>query len=155
MKIKDEHHVIRHIPSQRLLRDENGNIFDEDGKLYGVFPQAFEVRKKEVDEISVNWVEFFSKPTLEEGIQFTVQEMRKNPLRLIKKTQRCGFAVGQVQKIKSACKLKNNSRIRVVHTPTKDNKSHSSIKQISSPNEFMQILTDEVFLDIRFNSNIP
>jgi hypothetical protein len=55
--IPDDHHVMRHVGSSKLERDEDGNVI-------GFYPAAFELRP-DVDvkgDLSVNWLEYFAKP---------------------------------------------------------------------------------------------
>jgi len=149
LSIPDDNHVMRHIPQKKLLRDGDGNIL-------GISPYAFEVREVDQNRLSTNWLEYFEGSDHAENVESTVQSMRDNPLRPIKKTANCGFGVGNVLKIKDICSAHGIKNPDVVHNPTRDNKSHSRILRI--PQDHMDLynaLADEAFLELHMNGDIP
>ena len=149
MAIPDDNHVMRHVPQKKLLRDGYGNIL-------GISPYAFEVREVDKNGLSTNWLEYFKGAAHSENVESTVQAMRDNPLRPIKKTANCGFAVGNVLKIKDICFAHGIKKPNVVHCPSKNNKSHSRILRV--PQDHMDLyiaLADEAFLELYMNNSVP
>ena len=149
MDIPDHHHVVRHVPFQKLLKDENGNVADSNGAAYGILPQAFELREIDEKKLSVNWVEFFKKTTYPENLDACIQEIRRT--REI--TKRSGFGVGLVSKIKSVCHSSGFTKVKIVHDPTRGNKSHTSIIRLPmNDSGLMQSLAYDAFTEIKLNS---
>jgi hypothetical protein len=149
--IADDHHVVRHVPYQKLLKDEDGNVADSNGAAYGIFPQAFELREEDRNKLSVNWVEFFGKTTYPKNLDACIQDIRQN--RGIKNGARCGFGIGLVSKIKSVCHSSGFTKVKIVHDPTRGNKSHTSIIRLPmNDSGLMQSLAYDAFTEIMLNS---
>jgi hypothetical protein len=110
------HHVIRHIPWNRLMKDEQGQIV-------GCFPQAFYARDGET-YLSVNWLEYFSggKRAQLKGVLQHLAAVRE-----IKLKQGLGICtVVGVHQAYAALSKKG----RVIHTPNAKQDSYSRITKV-------------------------
>lgn len=147
MGIPDNHHVMRHAPYGKLLKDAEGNV-------YGLLPQAFRLREVDNGKLSVNWLEYFEKPTHQENIVSTVQAIRS--ARDISKTAKCAFGVGKVEVIKEVCVSCGAKKVDIVYSKTRDNKSHSSIIRLPEDDlKLLQLLADTAFDSFVQNKDIP
>lgn len=117
MNIPDEDHVMRHVSSKRLRRDEDGNPI-------GFLPEAFQLREGEKG-LSVNWIEYF-KQTFEDNIVSCIQLFRK--IRGIKKSS--AFGIGNVEKIKSICLKHGHKKVIIVDDGNNRNKAHVLIRRM-------------------------
>jgi len=117
MNIPDEDHVMRHVSSKRLRRDEDGNPI-------GFLPAAFQLRVGEKG-LSVNWIEYF-KQAFEESIVSCIQHFRKN--RGINKNS--AFGVGNVGKIKNVCSKHGHKKVIIVDDGHNKNKAHVLIRRM-------------------------
>ena len=143
MNLPDEDHVVRHVPWARLLKDE-------DDKVFGFLPQAFELRPDEL-ALSVNWLEYFDS-NKDSQILETVRAFRKN--RDIGPNSKCAFGVGRVGEIKSVCQTQGTT-VRIVFTPNNDNPAHSEIRYLPRDNlELYEAIASSAFREIIFNSEI-
>lgn len=150
MNIPDNDHVVRHVPYQRLIKDEDGNVANGDGVAYGILPQAFELRKEDKNKLSVNWVEYFNKATYPENLNACIQEIRQK--RGIKKGSRCGYGIGLVSKIKNMCHSSGFSKVRIIHDPARGNPSHTSIIRLPmNDSDLMGLLASDAFTEIKLN----
>lgn len=131
--IPDDNHLIRRIPWNNLLKDEQDNVI-------GILGEAFKRRNGE-SYLSANQLEHFSG-IYDEQIINAVKEIRK----ILKVRPKNGFAIGRVGNIKSACAEKTR-KIYVVSWPTKGttsdgqpykNDSHVAIN--SWPDDDMELL---------------
>jgi hypothetical protein len=144
LDIPDDDHVMRHVPYNRLLKDEDGNVL-------GLLAHAFETRENEKD-LSVNWLEHFKQIDYYQNVVATVHIYRAT--RNIKK--KCHFSVGKVANILSTCKKHSASKVKVVHDRIDDNPSHSAIIRLPNNDlELMEALASEAFLDNIPNTQIP
>lgn len=139
--LPDTDHVMRHVPSSRLRRDENDNIM-------GFLPQAFELRPGE-KSLSVNWLEFF------DGDHNVRIKKAIHDLRAAKNIgTKSAFGIGRVDNIKTTCG-KSQATVKIVYAPTKDNYSHSEIRRIPRDNLFLpEALATEAFVDLVRNLDI-
>lgn len=152
MDIPDDDHVSRYIPFKKLIKDEDGNTRDSDGKLYGLLPYAFELRESDKNKLSVNWVEFFNGTTHYDRVKLTVEDFRQR--RNIKKTAQCAFAVGVVSKIQQVYLDRGYKSAKIVHDNWDAFPSHSSIIRLPEDGlEVMQSLVD-AFDDVYDNQKI-
>jgi hypothetical protein len=105
--LPDEDHVVRHVNSQLLIRDDGGRVI-------GCFPHAFELRRTET-YLSASWLEFFIGSRREKTFAVVAAVAAA---RTVKPSH--GFAFGNVGEVKDACGL-FGLRIRVIHEPAKNN----------------------------------
>jgi hypothetical protein len=87
--LRDEDHVVRHVPWGRLRRDD-------DDTVVGILPQALQ-RRPDEESLSVSWLEYFSDPATR--IRDTVWAIRRS--RTV--GGKSAFAIGNVRKIKDTC----------------------------------------------------
>lgn len=132
-KLSDGHHVIRHVPSKKLIRDD-------DGKVIGFFPEAFAPRPKDEGSISVNWIEYY-KDEYAKNVGQTIDLMRKT--RTISKNS--AFGIGNTGNIKRICQ-EYGSPVRIVFAGNDSNSSHSLIRDLI-PEELslLEILSTDAF----------
>jgi hypothetical protein len=133
---------MRHVPFNRLLKDEDGNVI-------GFLAQAFEPRDGENNSLSVNWIEYFKAGGHKKNKRASIDKFRRT--RNIGKLS--AFALGEVQEILETCKKYDAEKVRIVHSPSKINKSHSRIIRIP-PNDLnlLDALAAEAFRDLIPNS---
>ena len=137
---------MRHAPPKKLLRDDEGHV-------YGLLPQAFEIRPVDKKKLSVNWLEYFSNPTHQENIESTIQALRIS--RNISEKSNCAYGVGNVKAIKDACASCGAKKIDIVHSGNKLNKSHSSIIRLPEDDSSLMIsLAEDVFTEVILNKSI-
>jgi hypothetical protein len=143
-KIPDDDHVIRYVPWPRLRRNGNGEVIDVSG-------DAFRLREVDKGKLSVTWIECFDQSGGDQLVQ-AVRTMRASSLVVKPKS---GFAKGNISKIKAAC-LKYNSKIRVVHAPSRDNTAHASVLGLPEDNsELFELLASEAWSELVLNKDIP
>jgi hypothetical protein len=134
--LPDEDHVVRHVSSQLLIRD--------DEKVIGCFPQAFELKPGE-KYLSASWLEFFSGND-DERRRAVVAGMAA--ARTVKPSH--GFAFGNVGEVKAACSS-FGIRIRVIHEPEEDNPNpaYTAIRNFKSDElELLQLLAAEAWAEV-------
>jgi hypothetical protein len=135
--LPDEHHVVRHLNSQLLIRDETDRVI-------GCFPQAFELRPGET-YLSASWLEFFPG-TKHERTVAVVGAVTK--ARTVKPSH--GFAFGNVAEVKEACGS-FGQKIRVIHEPDKNNPNpaYTAIRNYRSDQiELLQFLAGEAWSEV-------
>lgn len=135
--LSPEHHFVRHVSSGRLKRRD-------DGAVYGVFPQAFEMRQNE-RELSGSWLEFFSEPH-----QNRLAKSAAAMAALLRVKRRDGFAVAKVEKIHTACD-QVGIRVRILHEPSKSNPNpaYSTIRNLPRENpELFALIADRACVEI-------
>jgi hypothetical protein len=134
--LADEQSILRHVAPARLRKDE-------DGKVVGVFLQAFELRPKE-DYLSAAWVEYFQLGDDAANVAAAVEEFKKNLK--IKPTHR--FVRGNVGRIREACNT-YNQKVRISHEPLANFDSHASVRQISTDSsELLELLAEEAWAEL-------
>lgn len=151
LRLKGNHHVIRHVPYGRTLRNDKDEVV-------GLLESAFRLRPQDNGCLSTNWVEYFDKNSHEENIEATVLAFKRYksdsgyPV-----GNNSVFSVGNVANVEDAGKQASNPKIRLVNDgKQKGNESHASIMGINEGNtEFMQLLAEEVFSDIRKSTDYP
>jgi hypothetical protein len=122
--LPDEDHILRHVPSSKLIRDENQVII-------GCFSEAFKRRDNE-EALSVTWIEYFDG-TRQEQISNAVNAIRRD----IDVRPKSGFALANVGTVKSIC-LSFDYKVRILSDPTPNNPAHSVITQL--PREEAELL---------------
>jgi hypothetical protein len=153
MDIPIDDHVLRHIPWGKLEKDEDNSLVDENGKIYGVSPQAYELREIDKGKLSVNWVEYFKQFDFEANLDQVIKEVCVN--RKIKPTTLCAFAIANVDRIIKESTSMGFSKVKIVHSPEENNYSHSSIIRLPDNDENLLIkLSKEVFDRVILNSDI-
>ena len=105
-------HIMRHVSSARLRRDEDGNVL-------GILPQAFAYRNDE-KYLSVNWLEYFKKDKAS-NLRDCVDAQRATLIA----GKNSVYAVAVVDRVKQAC-VKKQKPVRIVYHPTKNNAAHSA-----------------------------
>lgn len=144
MDLPDEDNVMRYIKKRLLQRDESGEVI-------GVLPQAFELRENE-SKLSVNWLEFYKNDSFSENINDTVNGFRKT----LSVSKNDGFAYGECKNIIETCHNNNSIKAKIVHSPSKNNKSHSSIIRIKKDDSLlMEALASDAFDNLILNKDIP
>lgn len=139
--LPDEDHVLRHVPWNRLRRDENDRVL-------GPLPQAFALRAGE-ELLSVNWVEYFSNP--DSRLRDTIWAMRK----IRTPGGKSAFAKGNVGQIKRTC-LAHGTSVRIVREPSAQNPSHAGIRRLPRDDlVLLAALAEEAFTDMIRNADIP
>ena len=136
----DTDHVVRHINSQLLIRDEA----EQTKPVIGCFPQAFELRPAE-QYLSASWLEFFPG-SKHDRIVSVVGGVAK--ARTVKPSH--GFALGNVAKVKRAC-ASFGLRIRVIHEPNKSNPNpaYTAIRNYRSDDiELLELLASEAWSEV-------
>lgn len=136
--LKPEHHFVRHVPSTRVKRHD-------DGTVYGVFPQAFEMRPAE-NELSGSWLEFFPG-SRQEQLEKSVSAI--SSIKQVKR--RDGIAVASVEKIHAACD-RVGAKVRVLHEPAKDNPNpaYATIRGMPRDNlELLSLIADDACVEVR------
>jgi hypothetical protein len=136
--LSDDQHVVRHVTNALIDWD------DESGAIKGIFPQAFELKKKDEGYLSACWREFFRGSKLDQlaGIAAFLGKTRNI-------TQKQAFACGRVSDVKAAC-LEYGQKIRVTYEPDpEENLAYSAIRRYQSDNiELLELLATEAWSDI-------
>lgn len=151
MNLDRKHHISRHVPYKKQLKDNNGEPI-------GVLPQAFEMREIDKKRLSVNWLEYF-KSNHTENIIKMVKAFRKSRIALgYKAGLNSIFVIGNIGKLIDVCTSYKHSKVRVVHNPDKEsehNKSHASIHRLpENDGTIMQAMANEVFTEMVRNKDI-
>ncbi len=142
-KLHPENHVLRHAPWSKLRKDENDSVI-------GVLGEAFKMRPVDT-YLSTTALEYFPGDRQAQTVA-AVQAMRASRLNIPKKS---GFAIGQVQRIKTTC-LTQRHNIRVVHEPTDDNKAHVAVRRFPADDmELFQLLAADAWSQVVLNADIP
>lgn len=137
-------HIIRYIPWGKLRRNGNDEVI-------GILGEAFHLREIDKGKLSVTWREYFDGDD-EKLLLQAIQTLRKTKLPI---TPKSGFAVGKINEIQTAC-LKFKSKIRVVHSPSSDNKAHTSVLGLPEENfELFELLATEAWAELMLNRDIP
>ena len=136
INIPDNNNILRHIKPSYLKRDHHGIVI-------GVFPDFFRLREKE-KAISVNWIEFFNGG-INEQVKQAIADFKKG-YNLKKSSYFAKINVGDLKRICFSYK----NKIKVIHKPTKEIKSHSSVSQLSQDKEMLlydisKLASDNIF----------
>ncbi|NOU20624.1 MAG: hypothetical protein HOO93_02345 [Methyloglobulus sp.] len=143
-KIPDDDHVIRYVPWSRLRRDGNDEVI-------GILGEAFHLREKDKGRLSATWLEYFSNDC-DTQLTKAVRVIRTGSLNVKSKS---GFAIGNIRKIQATC-MKYKSKIRIVHSPSRDNNAHVSVIGLPEDNsELFELLASEAWADLVLNKDIP
>ncbi|MER2519633.1 MAG: hypothetical protein ABTQ34_02970 [Bdellovibrionales bacterium] len=134
---------MRHIAKNRIRRDASGHVV-------GINSQAFRTRPTDNGALSVNWLEWFRKPTENDNIKVSIHVLRN--------TRNIGphdaFGIGQVKKIKEVCRSRSK-QVRIVHAPSRENPAHSTILRLEQDDIILQeALADEAFCQLIQNKDI-
>jgi hypothetical protein len=138
--LPNDDHVVRHISSQLLIRDEA----DQAKRVIGCFPQAFELRPGE-RYLSASWLEFFSGNKHERMVA-AVDAVAKT--RTVKPSH--GFALGNVAEVKDAC-ASFGLKIRVIHEPKRNNPNpaYTAIRNYRSDEiQLLELLASEAWSEV-------
>jgi hypothetical protein len=143
-KIPPDNHIIRYVSWTRLRKDEND-------KVIGILNEAFK-RKENEKGLSTTWLEYFPGDRENQKIA-AVQAMRASKLVV---TSKSGFAFGKVGDIQSACINRGTNKVRIIHTPSKDNEAHVDVLALPrEDSDLLELLATEVWNDYILNSDIP
>lgn len=142
--LPEDNHVMRHVAKNRVRRDDLGHVV-------GIDPQAFRTRPTDDGALSVNWLEWFQKPTENDNVKASIHVLRN--------TRNIGpndaFGIGQVKKIKEVCRSRSSRQIRVVYAPSHGNPAHSTILRLEQDDIILQeALADEAFCQLILNTDI-
>jgi len=135
--LPDGDHVVRHVGSQLLIRNDADEVI-------GCFPQAFELKPGET-YLSASWLEFFPG-TKDQQTASTIAAMAL--ARAVK--PRHGFAVGNVAEVKEAC-ASFDLKIRVIHEPANDNPNpaYTAVRNYRSDElELLALLAGEAWSEL-------
>jgi hypothetical protein len=135
--LPDGDHVVRHINSQLLIRDDANRVI-------GCFPQAFELRSSE-KYLSASWLEYFPGTKHQRTVAVIAAIAAA---RTVKATH--GFAFGMVSAVKEAC-ASFGQKIRVIHEPAKDNPNpaYTAVRNYKSDElELLQLLAGEAWAEV-------
>ena len=141
-KLPDQDHVLRHVPTKRLITDDDGNII-------GMFPEAMTPRPQDNKALSVNWLEYH-KADHDTNLVSTINLIRS--VRTIAPSSKCGYALYNVQQLKELAQ--SISPLKVVYNGNDPNFSHSQIKNVSPEDATLLDLLCESTLAIIPNENI-
>lgn len=139
--LPDEDHVMRYVSWTKLRKDE-------DNRIIGFLPQAFELRPTETS-LSVNWLEYFQGDR--------VSQIRDS-VRLFRNTYdvkpKSAFGIGNIGKIRETCSAAG-TRVRIVYDPTKDNKSHAVVRNLLREEQsLLDALAADAFVELIHNTDI-
>ncbi|MBT1066014.1 hypothetical protein KJY73_20740 [Bowmanella sp. Y26] len=137
--LNSEHHVSRYI-KKRLV------MWDEDGRAYGIYPQAFELREDE-ESLSVSWLEYFNR-THEQNIVDSIKEFKGRPFDVHPKS---GFGISNVGVLYKICSDSDHPKVKVLYDGDKNKtkkSSHSSIRYTSNDNDLLQNLATKAFSNL-------
>lgn len=143
--IPSDHHVVRYVPWARLRKDENSVVI-------GVVGAAFRLRDDE-NYLSATWLEFFSG-SRKERIESVVKTVRASKIDV---RPLSGFAIGQVERIKSRCLAdRKKYKIRIIHEEEDDNPAHTALRQWPRDNDdLLDLLAADEWGETVLNKNIP
>lgn len=143
-KLSNEHHVVRHVASKKLIKDDNENVI-------GFFPEAFAPRPVDLNALSVNWLEYFDGDYAPNVCQ-SIQLLRQT--RGVTKNSKCAFGIGNVAIIKKISQ-ENGSPVRIVFDGHVINPAHSLIRDLAPEDtSLLEALSTDVF-ELILNSDIP
>lgn len=150
MYLSKEHHVSRHAPYKKLLRDDDDNPV-------GLLPQAFEMREELGEKsLSVNWLEYFSKNHADNIVE-AIQNFRLSRDGKVGKLS--AFGIGNVGMLEDICAKHQHTKVRVLHDGRKsknNNASHARIIRLPFNNlPIMESLAYDVFTELVPNKDIP
>lgn len=152
MYLSKEHHVSRHVPYKKLLRDDDDNPV-------GILPQAFEMREIDKESLSVNWLEYFGNNHADNIVK-TIQSFRLSRLSMdIIIGKLSAFGIGNVGKLEDTCAGHHHAKVRVQYDDkkvSKNNQSHARIIRLPINDlVIMQSLASDVFTELVLNKDIP
>jgi len=141
-----EDHVVRYVPWSRLRKDENDNVL-------GVLGAAFKLRDGE-DYLSATWAECCGGSDHQARIEAAVRTVRASNLKV---TTRSGFAVGNVGRVKEVCLAdKEKHKVRVIHEPEPDNKTHTALRGWPRNNDpLLELIAEDSWSEVVLNQNVP
>jgi hypothetical protein len=143
--VPPDNHVVRYVPWARLRKDENDIVV-------GVVGAAFRLRDDE-EYLSATWLEFFSG-SRQQKIEAAVKTVRASKIDV---RPLSGFAIGQVERIKSRCLAdRRKYKIRVIHEKEEDNTAHTALRQWPRDNDdLLDLLAADEWSETVLNKNIP
>jgi len=135
-KLPDSDHVVRYVPSGRLIKDEAGQPI-------GIFPQALSHRDGE-EYLSVTWIEHFDKD-YETGYSAAAKAIKA----ALTVNAKAGFSAANVDTLKTICSSRG-IKIRVIHEPEPDNSGHCAWRGMQTADALLlQELASSAFTDTR------
>lgn len=144
--IPDDNHIIRYVPWSKLRKNENDEVI-------GILGEAFKPRQKDSGGLSATWIEYFKDCDHETRISSAIRVLRNSKLEVKPKS---GFAVGNVENIKSICKNYKSIEVNVVYKPTSFNDAHVEVRRLPQDDtELHELLAEDAWSDLVLNSNIP
>jgi len=135
--LPDSEHIVRHISSQLLIRDDNDHITS-------CFPQAFELRPEET-YLSASWLEFFPGTKHDRMVAVVAATAKARAVK-----PRHGFAIGNVGVVKDACGT-FGLKIRVIHEPSKKNPNlaYTAVRNYRSDElQLLELLAAEAWSEL-------
>jgi hypothetical protein len=140
--LPDDHHVMRFVPWNRLLRDDVDNVI-------GFLPQAFALRPGE-ESLSVNWLEYFGGDRIT-NIRDSVLKFRGT----YKVGKKSAFGIANVKKIGDTCSATAGVKVRVVYEPSRKNPAHSGIRRLPRDDlTLLDALAVDAFSELVKNSDV-
>jgi hypothetical protein len=131
--IPNEDDVVRHIHHKKIA-------FNDDGKIIGIFPQAFELRPNE-STLSVSWLDCFAG-TKEEKLKQTLASLEK----VLDVGSKNGMAIASVGLLKDIAKQQSEIELRVAYAPTKLDIAHSEIHHLKRDDVALaEIMASDIF----------
>jgi len=140
-KLPPTDHVARHVPWQRLRKDEDDNVL-------GVLPEAFRLRLGELG-MSVNWLEHYPGDH-RARIAAVIGNLRVN----LDIRPKSAFAIANVGALENCCK-QSGSSVKIVYAPTNGIPSHALVRDMNDDLGLLALLADEVFTEFVQNKDIP
>ncbi len=141
-KLPATDHVARHVPWQRLRKDEDDNVL-------GVLPEAFRLRSGELG-MSVNWLEYYPGDH-----QARLAGVIGNLRVILDIRPKSAFAIGNVGALENCCK-QSGSSVKIVYEPTKGNPCHALVRDMNQDDlGLLDLLADEVFTEFVQNKDVP
>ncbi len=141
-KLPATDHVARHVPWQRLRRDEDDNVL-------GVLPEAFRLRSGELG-MSVNWLEHYPGDH-QARLAAVIGSLRVN----LNIRPKSAFAIANVGTLENCCK-QSGSSVRIVYAPTKEIPCHALVRDMNHDDlGLLDLLADDVFTEFVQNKDIP
>jgi hypothetical protein len=142
--IPDEHELIMSVAYGRLEKDENHRVV-------GILAEAFKLRPGE-EYLSANWLDYFEYPIRYDRIVAAVRSARNSAR---PPTEKSGFALGSVSRIKSAAQG-FGFKVRVIHEPVSGCEEHVALRQFPSDcEELLELLAAEHWSELVLNATIP
>lgn len=140
----DNNHIIRYVPWSKLRKNENDEVI-------GILGEAFKPRPSDNEGLSATWIEYYGNDH-EAGVSEAIRTLRNGKLAVKPKS---GFAVGNVGKIKSACRNYKNIEVNVIYRPSSHNEAHVEVRRLPQDDtELHEFLAEDAWSDLILNSAV-